>query len=92
MDKAIGPRAELRYLIGSKIAAGMTPAQVVDAIMALFHSVDDEWQELDVSSVADPGAFLDQRWLVCRIPRQADLKRRVPDRIAGLRPVDNQHP
>lgn len=55
---------------------------IADAVVALFHEVADEWESIDVSTMADGpgGKLLDQRWLVARIPREARHRDMTADR------------
>jgi hypothetical protein len=82
MDDMGAEREELRQLIRSKLTAGMTPDQATEAIVKLFYTVADDWDSVDISTVADgPGRRqLDQRWLVGRIPRNSVERVRVADR------------
>jgi hypothetical protein len=76
------PQAEFRALIRSKILAGMTADEAADAVATLAYRIEDEWQEIDVSTYADgpKRQLLDQRWLVVRIPREG--RHRAIDRTA----------
>ena len=79
------PAEELRDLIRSKLTDDMTADQAADTIAALFYRVEDDWESIDISTVADGpgGALLDQRWLVVRIPREARHRDRKADRAVN---------
>ncbi len=76
------PRDELRELVRSKIRDDMTPDEAADAATSIFYGIDDEWERLDVSVLrhGPDTEFLDQRWLVCRVPRESRRVDRIPDR------------
>lgn len=75
-----GVRNELRERIRAAVTSA-EPDNAVDAIMALFYDVDEEWHRIDVTALSDPGqSFLDQRWIIARIPVQVVPYERPVDR------------
>ncbi|MGE5830640.1 MAG: hypothetical protein ACM30G_20070 [Micromonosporaceae bacterium] len=85
-DPIVGPHSELRARILAKIAgplggAGPTAEEIADAVMGLFYTVVDDWDQIDVTEFRDDGRrYLDQRWLVARVPVQAQNYERIADR------------
>lgn len=73
---------ELHRLIVRRISAGMTPEQAATEIMKMFSTIEDDWSEVDITTYGDgPGkVWIEQRDLVCRVPRQQTNARRVANR------------
>ena len=75
------PRDELRRRIEAVIVDhGVTPSgNLADAIVGLFLSVGEDYQDLDVTAFADERQQIwRQRWIVARLGREAE-----PERIEG---------
>ncbi|MGW9196068.1 hypothetical protein [Micromonospora chersina] len=87
-------KQELRDLIEAKMRARLNEMSIeffgeddlADSVMELFYEVADDWDSIDVSTMADGpgGKLLDQRWLVARVPREARHRDMVPDRTVTL--------
>jgi hypothetical protein len=76
------PRQELRAHIEAKLA-GDSPVPVIDRIMEMFYTVEDDWDRIDTSTFAGGGPgtrWLDQRFLVARVPVQSVRGERLTDR------------
>jgi hypothetical protein len=82
----LGPREELRQRIAAKLRPLTTDEEALaeafmDAVMPLFYDVQDEWDRVDTTRMGSSGEeWLDQRWLVARIPVQSQAYERKPDR------------
>lgn len=73
-------KRELRDVIRRQIEPGMSADEVTDRIAAMFHMVEDEWAEVDVTRMDQlPGReFLRQRWLVARVHRETIMRVEPP--------------
>lgn len=82
MTQPYDARTELRALLYSKISAGTRTDESVDAVMRLFYEVREEWDSIDISTMAEGAgtSLLDQRWIVVRIPRESVRRFRRPQR------------
>lgn len=77
-------KQELRDLIRAKLTDHMmTLEQATDAVMTLFYDAADEWESIEVTTMGELPArrYLDQRWLVARVPRESvDRVQQAPNR------------
>lgn len=82
----LGPKAELRERIMAALIPVLRrgPAQAddyADAVMKLFYSVEDEWHRIEVTALGQAGeSFIDNRFIVARVPVQAVNYERLVDR------------
>ncbi|HEY9413319.1 MAG TPA: hypothetical protein VIQ30_01045 [Pseudonocardia sp.] len=83
-------RQELHNLIKDRIVRAQQrdndPERLAAAVMALVHEVTDDWEHIDISTLGEePGShFLDQRWLMVRVPRESQHRRLpTPDRTVA---------
>lgn len=82
MTTPINPRDELRALIASRLADGMTADQAADAVFGLFWSVSDEWWDIEETTFGQADRhYQDNRHLKCMIAR--DVVRRTEPRVVG---------
>ncbi len=82
-------RDELRALVKSRLRPGMTPDEAAEAVARMFYSVEDDRDRFDVSVMqhGPDTELLDQRWLVCRLPRESNRVNRIPNRrVADAEP------
>jgi hypothetical protein len=90
----LGAREELRQRIAAAIpqelittphlAGDLTRLEIADAVMKLIYQVDDDWDRIDTTTLGQTGeSFIDQRWLVARVPVQAVHWTRPVDRTVG---------
>lgn len=79
-----GPKTELRQRIAAKITGKVMPSEeaaIVDAVMSLFYTVADYWDDAEITTFGDDGqVWLEQRWLVARIPVQSQRHERLANR------------
>jgi hypothetical protein len=77
-----GARDELKRRIRAKLAAAaVDPDALADRVMTLFYAVDDEWDRVETTTLGDSGErFIDNRWLVARVPVQGVHWERPVDR------------
>jgi hypothetical protein len=77
-----GARDELKRRIRAKLApAAVDPDGLADQVMSLFYSVDDDWDQVETTTHGDSGqTFIDNRWLVARVPVQGVRYERPVDR------------
>jgi hypothetical protein len=75
----IGAKNELRDRILSKLAPYLSAAEVddelirfvVDQVMDLFPAVEDYWERIDITTLNESGeSFIENRWLLTRVPVQ----------------------
>ena len=78
-----GAREEFRALIASLINPDATPEANADAIVAATFGIDDDWDELQVGTMARPDQVMLQRYLRVRFPREAKHEDRTPDRTVA---------
>ncbi|MEU8371202.1 hypothetical protein [Micromonospora tulbaghiae] len=75
-------RQELRDLMRSRLTDGMTPDQAADALLDLFYFVEDDWTEIDVSTLGEErgSQVIAERALVARVRRESRTRSITPDR------------
>lgn len=75
-------RQELAALIASKIRPGMSPQEAAEAVIALTFGIEETWEAMDVTTLADlpDRAYIDERWIIVRIPREGVRRERKADR------------
>lgn len=72
-------RIEARLTSASDVA--LTIPQIAAVVTGMFYSVSDEWESLEATTLGTDGqTWIEQRWLVCRIPVQTQEHKRVADR------------
>lgn len=79
----IGARDELRERIKAKLEAGNdeAPGLLADRVMTLFYRVEDWWEQLDVTTLGEPGeSFVENRYLLAYAPVQGFSYTRPVDR------------
>lgn len=75
MSDNLGAREELRALFWR----ALRDDDPLAALMRLVYRVEDQWDEIDITTTGDPGGrFLHQRHLVVTIPRNAVQVSRPP--------------
>jgi len=71
--------ADVLTTIGSELVTA-TPDLIAERVMTLFYSVEDDWDRIEVTTLGESGeSFIDNRFLVARVPVQG---------VAWSRPVD----
>ena len=78
-----GARNELRERIRVKLV-NAEPGNLVEAIMSLFYEVYDDWDHIEVTTLGESGeSFIENRFLVARVPVQGVAWSRPVDRTVG---------
>jgi hypothetical protein len=83
-----GARDELKRRIVARLAPILDSPMVADdcaaAVMELFYDVRDDWDRIDVTTLGQSGeSFIENRFLVARVPVQGVAWSRPVDRTVG---------
>jgi len=77
-----GARDELKRRIAAKLApVAVDSESLADRVMTLFYTVEDDWERVETTTLDESGqSFIDNRWLVARVPVQGAPWPRPVDR------------
>jgi hypothetical protein len=83
----MGARDELKRRMAARLTAMLGADAARNAaieLIGLFHTVEDDWDRIDVTTLAESGeSFIENRWLVARVPVQGVTWSRPVDRTVA---------